>query len=258
MMGFVAIVLLGLARHGFAQAVGVTLSLDSPTVAVSQTTTLRVFAQVVPNLRTNSERIFSWYVDVLNTNGSVASANYAAMQKTASDNDSQASSTGTPDGANRRGVYDFFINRPGAGVTNAVELMAIPITGQAAGQTRFRVQAGTTVPEFSSDFLVATTNGPAYTGGDYAAAFVDLIVTGASGCSPQLLAVPLAGGGGPGGTFQLTFTPCPGRTHTVEYRAALGDVPGWLPLPGAPHNSGTVTITNATNYRFFRVRASQP
>lgn len=256
---FLTVALLGIARHGSAQAVGVTLSLDNANINVSQTTTLRVLAQVVPNLRANSDQIFSWYVDVLNTNGNRASANYAAMQKTASDKDPQTSSTGTAEGANRRGIYDTFLNRPRAGVTNAVELMSIPVTGLSAGQTRFRVQAGTGVPALSSDFLVMPLGGgPPFTGGDYSSAFVDLTVTGSSTCSLQLLAAPLAGGGGPGRTYQLTFTPCSGRTHTVEYRAALGDVPGWIALPGAPHNSGSVTVTNSTIYRFFRVRASLP
>ena len=259
LFGALAVGLLFGARSVSAQAVAVTMSLDNASINVSQTTTLRVRAQVVPNLRTSTDRIFSWYVDVLNTNGPIASANYAAMQKTASDNDGSTSSTGTADGANRRGIYDTFLNRPGAGVTNAVELMAIPVTGQSAGVTRFKVQAGTGVPELSSDFLVVPLGGGApYTGGDYSVAFVDLTVTGSSACTPQLLVTPLANGGGPGGTLQLTFTPCAGRNHTVEYRAALDDVPGWIALPNAPHNSGSVLVTNSVNYRFVRVRASLP
>ena len=255
--------LVGFTRVSFAQSVAVTMTLDSSSITVGQGTTLRVFAQVVSNLRTNANGIFSWYVDVLNTNGTVASANYAAMQKTPSDKDPFTSSTGSTDGANRRGIYDTFLNRIlsglDAGVTNAVELMAIPVTGQNAGQTRFRVQAGTGVPQMSSDFLVSPKSGGVpYTGGSYTAAFVDLTVTGTSGCTPKLQVTRLTGGGGPGSTFQLSFTPCPGRNHTVEYRAALGDAPGWLALPGAPHNLGSVTITNATSLRYFRVRASQP
>ena len=242
-----------------AQVVGVTAQLDTNTITVGGSTTLHVYAQVLPAYQASAERIFSWYVDVLNTNGSIASANYAAMQKTASDNDGSTSSAGTADGANRRGIYDTFLNRPGAGVTNTVELMAIPVTGQSAGVTRFKVQAGTGVPELSSDFLVVPLGGGApYTGGDYSVAFVDLTVTGSSACTPQLLVTPLANGGGPGGTLQLTFTPCAGRNHTVEYRAALDDVPGWIALPNAPHNSGSVLVTNSVNYRFFRVRASLP
>ena len=111
----------------------------------------------------------------------------------------------------------------------------------------------------SSDFLVAPKSGPPpYVGGDYTLAFIDLTVINSATCAIQLQVTRLAGGGGPNGTLQLTFPPCPGRTHTVESRAALGDVPGWQALPGAPHNSGSVIVTNSTTQRFFRVRASSP
>src|SRR6266850_1808021 len=151
--------LLAPARQSLAQAVAVTMSLDAPTISVGQGTTLHVYAQVVPNLRTNTERIFSWYVDVLNTNGSAVGVNYSGMQKTTSDQDPQTSSTGVSQGANRRGIYDTFLNRPGAGTSNAVELMSIPVTGLAAGQTRFLVQAGSGVPLMSSDFLAVPKSG---------------------------------------------------------------------------------------------------
>jgi hypothetical protein len=234
--------------------VDVTLSLDAATINAGETTTLHVFAQIIPDLRAESDRIFSWYVDVLNTNGAAASANYNAMLKTASDNDPSISSKGTPQGANQRGIYDTFINQPGAGTTNKVELMAIPVTGLAAGQTRFLVQSGTTVFELF-DFIVAPAGGRPNPkiGGIYSAAFADLTVIKTTGpCSIQLA----VGHPAPNGAIQLTFTPCAGRDHTVQYRAALNDAPGWLAFPGAPHNSGAVTVTNTTIQRFFRVVAS--
>src|SRR4051794_24527436 len=95
---FSKFVLLGLLlapAGAMAQAVVVTMRLDTNTISVGGSTTLRVFAQVAPNVRANAERIFSWYVDVLNTNGLVASANYGSMQKSASDNDPNLSSTGS-------------------------------------------------------------------------------------------------------------------------------------------------------------------
>lgn len=254
----IAVALLGPVRQILGQAVAVTMSLDSSSISAGQSTTLRISAQVVPTLRTNADRIFSWYVDVLNTNGITASANYSAMLKTASDKDPQTSSTGVAQGANQRGIYDTFLNLSGAGTTNAVELMAIPVSGLVAGQTRFLVQMGTGVA-LSSDFQVAPKGGgPPFVGGDYTLAFADLTVTTSASCNPQLRVVRLAGGGGSGGTLQLTFTPCAGRNHTVEFRNALGDVAGWQALPGAPHNSGSVTVTNLTAQRFFRVRASAP
>src|SRR5262245_13709300 len=87
------------------QSVVVTASLDATSINAGQTTTLRVFAQVAPAFRPSSDRIFSWYLDVLNTNGPAASANYVAMVKPASDNDPLISSKGFADGANRRGIY---------------------------------------------------------------------------------------------------------------------------------------------------------
>ena len=237
-----------------AQVVAVTLRLDTNIVSVGGGTTLRVFAQVIPSVRTNADRIFSWYVDVLNTNGPVATANYASMQKSASDNLSQISSNGFNDGVNRRGIYDTFMNLPGAGVSNAVELMAIPVTGSSAGQTRFQVRAGSGVPALSSDFLVAPIGGGApLTGGDYSAANVNLTVVSVAACPVTLQIAPLTGGGGPGQSLQLSFTPCPGFNHTIEYRDALQDAAGWRPLAGAPHNSGSATVINTNSQRFYRV-----
>src|SRR5260221_2055382 len=146
-------------RHAAAQVVAVTLRLDTNTLTLGSTTHLHVAAQILPAFRAGSDRIFSWYVDVIDTNGAAASANYALMQKTASDNDPSLSSSGTTVGANRRGVYDTFLNLPGAGVNAPVELMSIPITGTAVGQTRFQVQAGSGVPQMSSEFLVAPARG---------------------------------------------------------------------------------------------------
>jgi len=245
---------LGSTTSVTAQAVAVTARLDTNVISVGSSTTLRVFAQVVPALRSNSERIFAWYLDVLDTNGSVASANYAAMQKSSSDNDPDISSTGTTDGANRRGIFDTFLNLPGAGVTNPVELMAIPVTGLSIGQTRFMVQGGTTIPELSSDFIVAPIGGGLETtGGDYSAAIADLRVV-SEVCVTRLQIERLVGIGP--ARFLLTFTPCPGLYNTVEYRAGLNDAVGWRALPGAPHNSGSVVVTNAGPQQFFRVNAT--
>src|SRR5262245_13157737 len=78
-----ALALSSLAPTAVSQSVLVTATLDSPSVAVGQPTTLRVFAQIKPELRATSDRIFSWYVDIVNTNGLVATANYAALTKAA-------------------------------------------------------------------------------------------------------------------------------------------------------------------------------
>ena len=243
-------VLLGHAKS-HAQAVAVTLRLDADSIEVGGTTTLRVYAQVIPSLQPNAEQIFSWYVDVLNTNGAIASAQFGAMQKSTSDNDPQTSSTGFDDGANRRGIYDTFMNLPGAGVSDPVELMSIPVRALAAGRTRFSVRAGTGVPDLSADFIVAPKNGSdPWIGGDYALANVDLFVL--PRCSPPLQIHRLDSQSF-GGRLRLLFTPCAGRNHTVETHSTLTSAP-WQPLPGAPHNSGTLTVTNHQPRQFFRVR----
>ena len=245
------------AQQSLAQAVSVTMTLDEPAISVGQSTILRIYAQVMPSLRTNTDRIFSWFVDVLNTNGIAASANYSAMQKATSDKDPHTSSNGVSQAANRRGIYDTFLELPGAGTSNAVELMSIPVAGLATGRTRFMVQAGSGVPLLSSDFqAVPKGGGSPLVGGDYTAAFVDLVITDSTPCVMQLQLTRLAGDGGPNGTLHLTFAPCLGRNHIVEFRSALGDVPAWQALPGAPHNSGSVMVTNTTAQRFFRVSAS--
>lgn len=232
------------------QSVAVTLRLDTNRVAVGAATTLRVSAQVVPVLRAEAERIFAWYVDILNTNGPVARGNYSTMLRPASDKDPQTSSTGVDQGANRRGIYDTFLNLPGAGVSNAVELMSIPVNGLAAGRTRFLVAAGSGVPALSTDFLVALRNGgAAASGGDYSGAFADLEVVGTSACQVQLQIAPPANN-----RIQLTFTPCAGRDHFVETAIVPGNPAGWQALPGAPHNSGVVFVTNSLPASFFRLR----
>ena len=243
------------AQSLMAQAVVVTARLDTNTISVGGSTTLRVFAQVVPGLRPASDRIFSWYLDVLNTNGAAGAANYGGMLKPASDNDPQISSPGLTQGANRRGIYDTFLNLPGAGVGSPVELMRIPVTGIAAGQTRFLIAAGSGVPQLETDFFVAPLGGgEPYLGGSYSSAFADLQVTGGAACAPVLQVTRL-----PGGTqARLTFTPCAGRTHFVEGLTAIDGVATWQVLPGAPHNTGDVVVNLTGGMRIFRVRATNP
>src|SRR5690349_16209366 len=101
---------LGAPPSSRAQPVAVFARLETNSIPVGGATVLRIQAQVASNLRTNVDRIFSWYLDVLNTNGAVASAQFGSMTKPASDKDPQTSSFGTADGANRRGVFDTFLN----------------------------------------------------------------------------------------------------------------------------------------------------
>lgn len=248
--------LLVTASSALAQAVVVTARLDTNSISVGGSTTLRVFAQVLPGLRPTSDRIFSWYVDVLNTNGASVAANYGVMTKPMSDNFPETSSLGQTQGANRRGVYDtFYANPSSVGVSSPVELMRIPVTGVSAGTTRFAVAAGSGVPQLAADFLVAPIGGgDPYFGGSYTTAFADLQVTGGAACAPVLQITRLAGGT----QARLTFTPCAGRMHFVEGLTAIDGVATWQVLPAAPHNTGDVVVNLTGGLRIFRVRVTNP
>lgn len=250
-----AFLLLGLCALPVARAqfVNVTLKLDAARVNVGATTTLRVFGQVVPDKRAATDRIFSWYVDLLNEGATVARADYTKLEKPTADKDPRTSSGGATDGPHRRGIYDTFLNRGGAGVSEPVELFNVPVTGLAAGRARFRVQAGSGVSGLAADFIVAPKGGgPPLLGGIYDAASLELQVVETAACTPRLgiLREPAAGGQH---KVTLSFTPCPGRTHIVEFRDSL-TTGSWLPLPGAPHNSGVATETTGARVRFYRVR----
>lgn len=67
------------SAHG--QAVEVTARFDTNRIALGGSTFLRVYAEVVPALKSKSDRIFSWYVDILNSTGDIATANYDYMTK---------------------------------------------------------------------------------------------------------------------------------------------------------------------------------
>lgn len=241
----------------------VTARFDTNRITAGQSTTLRVFAQVPLADRANADRIFSWYVDVLNTNGTVAVGNYVQLNKATSDKDPFTSFNGTAQGANLRGIFDTFLNTPGAGVQQPIELFSIPVTGNQAGRTRFIVQSGSGWPLLEYDFLVVPVGGgldPLYpSGANYALAFADLEVQPGSlpPCNLNLSITPLLLNGQPGGTLRLNFSPCPGYNHIVEESADLSPG-GWTALPGAPHNTGVLTVINNRPNRSYRVRAVAP
>jgi hypothetical protein len=236
-----------------AETVGVTLKLDTNQVAPGQTTVLRVYAQILPAERAVSDRIFSWYVDLLDANGAAAQIQATGLAKSASDNDPSTSGSGTMDGPNLRGVYDTFMNLPGAGKDALVELFSVPVQGVSAGTSLFSVQAGTTVDGLGDDFIVAPAGGgDPLVGGDYSAAGVTLRVSGSATPVLRIHAVPSPDRQSVQAT--LTFTPTAGTDYFVEYRDALGTGTGWQTLPGAPHNSGTVTDNATASHRFYRLR----
>jgi hypothetical protein len=235
-----------------AQVVSVTLSLDTNRVAAGTSTTLHAYARIVPGQRAVTDRIFSWYVDLLNSDGQVAKGNYDALQKPAADKDPLTSSPGLTSGDNRVGIYDTFLSLPGAGRDVAVELFSVPVTGLVAGHATLSVRAGTGVPALSQDFIVAPTGGgdPIF-GGDYTAAHIDLEVAG--GVELSIVIAPLPGGQQ---RVTLSFPTTTGKNYFVEYRDQLGAGPNWQSLPGSPHNASSVSDTNGVPQRFYRVRVT--
>jgi hypothetical protein len=237
-----------------AQAVAVTVNVETNQLQIGGTTLLHVLAQVVPADRPSTDRIFSWYVDLLDPVSSVAALDLANFRKTTSDQDPQTSSNGVVDASNLRGVYDTFLNLSAAGRDNPVELFSIPVKAVAPGHARISVQAGTGVPGLAADFIVATLNGgdPLF-GGDYSAAAADLEVPSPN-LETQLLIASLPLAAGQGVRLTITFPTAAGHDYTVEARNTLAASSPWQALPGAPHNSGSVTDTNSLQQRFYRLR----
>lgn len=238
------------------QAVGVTLRLDTNVITVGSTTLLHVAAQVLPAQRPNADRIFSWYVDLLNGNELAAATDYNRLQKTASDNDPQFSSAGIADGANRRGIYDTFMNLPGAGKDAPVDLLVVPVTGLAPGWTSFRIQPGTGVTNLAADFIVAPSGGgDPWLGGDYSVATVNLLVVDPTSL-PRFQSVTHTNSANGANQVMLSFEVQPDFDSQVEYLDTIGDLAGWQVLPGAPHNLGVITDVNPSPNRFYRLRSS--
>ena len=67
----------------------------------------------------------------------------------------------------------------------------------------------------------------------------------------------------PGGgqdEFQISFTPDSDEDYVIEYRDDLQSLPDWQPLPGSPHNLGSVNDvidTAITQNRHYRVAISK-
>lgn len=232
----------------FAQAVDVTLSLDQPSLEPGQSTILRVFAQVDPSIAAQTDRIFSWYIDVECDHPTAAANDYDSLAMIASDNIPATSSSGTTDGVNRRGIHNTFMTLPGAGKTNVVELAAIPVMATAAGTVNYSVQAGTTATNLSEDFIVAPLGGGnPFTGGDYTAANATLTIWG----GVELYIAPVAG------AIELTWSPVPGDQY-LQFTPAFGQTPLWTTLGGGPHNSGIFTDTVGVTRRTYRLVSFPP
>src|SRR5215467_8239873 len=74
-----------------AQSVLVTMKLDQSQILTGAVTTLHVYGQIAPSLQAQADRIFSWHLDLLNLNSAIASPDYSALKRPASDNDPSTS-----------------------------------------------------------------------------------------------------------------------------------------------------------------------
>jgi len=230
-----------------AQSVNVTMAVNRASMLAGETATLRVYGRIKPALAAGSDRIFSWYVDVINAAPASIRVDWNTLIMSPSDNTPGLFSSGVNQGANnRRGIYNTFLNFAGAGKSSDVELFNVRLTALADGPATFTVSAGTGVPNLSNDFIVATAGGAGFlTGGDYGAAVltaqvVPLFVT------PTAL-VKLANG-----SRRVDFPVFSGFNHRVEYSP---DLDTWTNAPSFS-NLGSFTDAAAAGIarRFYRVR----
>jgi hypothetical protein len=171
-----------------APAVRVTLQLDDNVLKVGETATAHVFAEIVPDQKANTQQIVTWYVDLLNTAPAAIQILPATIVVPFADAGANTSSKGTFTGGNLRAVYDTFGNTPDAGHDGPIELFSVQVRAVAVGNATFSVAAGTTAAALDEDFMVATVNGNAIVGGDYAAATAQ--VSSFNNVPPTLAAIP--------------------------------------------------------------------
>jgi hypothetical protein len=236
-----------------SQVVDVTVSLDQTKIRLGEQTTLHVYAQIIPAERPGSDRIFSWYVDLLKATGASARFDATALVKPTSDKNPKTSSYGTVQNTQIQGIFDTFIGLPGAGKDTPVELFSLPIKGIELGKTTFKIQAGTTADLFA-DFIVAPAGGgDPLTGGIYTAAQIELQV-GDSLSIPHLNIAVAFNSQTQKQETTLTFTPSAGADYFVEFQDDLDPSGPWQSLPGSPHNSGQVIDISPQPHRFYRLR----
>lgn len=237
-----------------APAVKVTLTLEQSQISLGSRTLLRAFAQVNAGAMSDADQIFSWNVDLLVLDSTVARIDSQGLRREASDRDPATSSEGTPDGADLRGIRDTFLNLPAAGRTEAVELFSVPVETFGSGVARFRVRPGGRGLGFEADFLVLPLgDGPFREGADYANAYVELRVVAEELEPPRLTIRAL-----PGQQARLEMQ-APGANagaYVLEATESLGSSAAWAPVGGGTWEGDRFSVElNLVNaQRFFRAR----
>ncbi len=252
----ILICLLACLRVGLAaQPVQVTLQAEKTRIEIGETTQILAYAQIAPEMRAESDRIFSWYVDLVSNSAEIAEILITDLIKPLSDNDPLLGRPGILRGQRVLGIFDTFMETPGAGRDEGVVLFSIPIIGRAVGRITFQIQPGSSVEGLSSDFLVAPTGGGTpWVGGNYSTATVSVEVLPPAQPALTLQIQPSANGFSL--DVRLQFTPTEGMDYVVEARNTFSPKDTWQALQGAPHNDGLVTEPLAATQKYYRLRQS--
>lgn len=173
---FTMLVLFSRLVSSGAPAVRVTLEIDKPQLKVGETATARVFARIVPEQLETTTQIVTWYVDLLNSNGSAVQVQPATLIVPESDSQPNTSSKGTLSGGQLRAIYDTLFSNVGAGHDAPVELFSVQLKAVTVGVSRFSVAAGTGAPALAEDFIVSSSTGDPIYGGLYDTAIAEISV----------------------------------------------------------------------------------
>jgi len=173
LLGLLCLLLVATAAAG--PAVKVSCTTQDGRLKVGQVGTVHVYGAIDRDLLEQTDQIFSWYVDLLNSDTNIIQIDPATVQVPFSDRAAQSSSRGTLDKAGLHGVYDTFLKLPGAGHGEPVELFSVQFKAVGEGAAVLRVGPGSGVSGLSTDFIVVPIDiGDPLLGGSYDTASVEV------------------------------------------------------------------------------------
>lgn len=228
-----------------------TLRLDRASLGAGETTVIRAFAQVDASLRSTADRIFSWNIDLLSLDPEVAVPDPGSLVRPVSDKDPVLGSVGVTDGPHLRGIRDSFLELPGAGVAQAVELFSVTLRALAPGKASFRLRAPVGSGGLDPDFLVLPIDDrDAWSGAGYGGAVVTLTVSGTAGGTPPTLRI----GPGPDGAIRIEASTVAGSRVAVEESDGLEAAAAWRRVAESAAGAATVSYETkpTASRRFYR------
>lgn len=234
--------LLMAATAAAGPAVKVSCTTEDGRLKVGQVGTVHVYGTIVPDLLEKTDQIFSWYVDLLNSDTNVIQINPETVQVPTSDRSAQSSSKGTLDKAGLHGVYDTFLKLPGAGHGDVVELFSVQFKAVGEGVATLRVGPGSGVSGLNTDFIVVPIDiGEPLLGGAYDAAVVEVATFVNAPPTLDALAPVSVDEGRQLQVQAVGHDPDPAQTLTYSL---VGNVPAGAQIGAA---NGTLTWTPAEN-----------